>query len=149
MLPRALAPLLKQKPFQGALHSPQDFCQLLWECLRYHTGCLVMSYRCHYRFRDQNLTLFRWAWGNIGLRPTLPNRVRPPLRTDRARSNCCWHRTLLLFSSHLNSHIYHQDLLHLGSHTRLLCSVTMLLMYHQYSLCYWLCFDNWDYYTVQ
>ena len=81
-------PSLGANPFQGALPftkkrelspghppaSPGSFALPHWTprgaCLR------------HSRFGDLNPTPFRSAGGDVGHRPTLPNGVRPSLRTD-------------------------------------------------------------------
>lgn len=81
-------PSLGANPFQGALPftkkrelspglppaSPGSFALPHWT----PRG----AYLRHSRFGDLNPTPFRSAGGDVGHRPTLPNGVRPSLRTD-------------------------------------------------------------------
>ncbi len=98
--------LKKRELFPGPLPtSPGSFALPHWE----PCGTRLR----HSGFWDLNQTPFRSVGGNGGHRPSLPNGVRPSLRTDWPMFNCCSHGTLLIFglqSSCLNICYYHQDL---------------------------------------
>ncbi len=114
-----VGPYLGTNPFQGARPflkkrdlfpgplptSPGSFALPHWE----PCGARIR----HSGFWDLNQTPFRSARGNGGHRPSLPNGVRPSLKTDWPMFNSCSHGTLLIFglqSSCLNICYYHQDL---------------------------------------